>query len=63
MNLDERATQILLTEALKAARESCLNCVSWRKQNETCIQFNARPPAHVIAFGCPSFCHNQEIPF
>lgn len=63
MNLDEIATQKFLTEALKAARISCLNCVSWRKNEEICILFKARPPAHVIAFGCPSFCHNEEIPF
>lgn len=63
MNLDETATQKLLIEALKAARRSCLNCVSFNNKAESCIMYSAKPPAHVIAFGCDTFCHNQEIPF
>lgn len=41
--------------------QSCLNCVHWESQTETCIQFNARPPAPVIVCGCRDY--QADIPF
>lgn len=30
---------------------------------ETCRKYGARPPARVIAYGCPSWFNEDEIPF
>ena len=33
----------------------CPNCFHFVEASETCLLATARPPARVIAFGCPSF--------
>lgn len=40
---------------------SCVNCEFWDKKQELCVQYGARPPATVIAVGCPNWL--GEIPF
>ena len=40
---------------------SCLNCECFDKKTEQCLEFNQRPPAEVIVFGCPEWI--QAIPF
>lgn len=44
-------------------RASCISCKNFDHANEVCKKFNARPPAHVIAFACESYEDNDEIPF
>lgn len=34
-----------------------------KRQPETCAKFEARPPARVIAFGCPDYEDEDSIPF
>lgn len=41
--------------------QTCLNCVQWDELTETCIQFNARPPAPIIVNGCRDY--QSDIPF
>ena len=41
--------------------QSCLNCVHFNEASELCGLVNQRPPARVIALGCPQ--HSDEIPF
>ena len=40
---------------------SCFNCERFDHANEVCLQFDARPPAKVLVFGCPEW--EGEIPF
>lgn len=41
---------------------TCVVCDHWNQTGETCMKFqNQRPPARVIAFGCPAF--ENEVPF
>lgn len=40
---------------------SCVNCMDFNHQNETCELANARPPANVVVFGCPKW--TPDIPF
>lgn len=45
---------------------TCINCTFWGENSsikeEVCTKYdNKRPPAKVIAYGCPS--HEDEIPF
>lgn len=41
---------------------SCLTCTHFDEASETCTMAGgSRPPARVIAFGCPA--HNCPIPF
>jgi hypothetical protein len=49
-------------EALRAhVWQSCMNCEHFKKQEELCTVYKARPPAHVIAVGCTEY--EWEIPF
>ena len=44
--------------------ESCLTCQNFNEDTEQCGLYFARPPARVIAFGCPSYFNiEDDIPF
>lgn len=49
----KKATHLLL--------RTCVTCEMFDLQSETCRQFNARPPANIIAYGCDEYI--EEIPF
>jgi len=43
---------------------TCLSCIHFREQQgEVCGLYKMRPPARVIAFGCPEYTDNLEVPF
>jgi hypothetical protein len=42
-------------------RRCCLNCLQFNEKTETCALAKARPPARVIAYGCPKW--EEDIPF
>lgn len=42
---------------------TCVRCLSFDQQNEICKVAKARPPAKVIAYGCPQFESEDTIPF
>lgn len=61
-NVDERPKPLSHEEMVKRGFvASCLNCECFLKRKEHCKQFNARPPANVIVFGCEYWY--IEIPF
>ena len=41
--------------------KTCLTCDNFNERQEICLTYNQRPPARVIAFGCPAYLN--EIPF
>lgn len=43
--------------------QNCLSCCHFIEQTEVCRQFNAKPPARVICFGCDKFEDVNQIPF
>ena len=44
--------------------KSCMNCINFSEQREGCSLANyQRPPARVIAYGCPQWEDIDEIPF
>jgi hypothetical protein len=43
--------------------KTCITCIDFKEAAEHCRAFNARPPARVIAYGCKSYTHTDEIPF
>ncbi len=43
--------------------QSCISCDHWQSVNEMCGLYKSRPPARVIAFGCPSYADDNDIPF
>lgn len=54
--------------ALQAAFEkgimtTCITCIDFNEPTELCQRFKERPPARVIAYGCKSYTHDDEIPF
>lgn len=55
--------KLLLREVLdeQDVWKTCLHCVSFNEQTELCSKCNppTRPPARVIAFGCPMFCDSE----
>lgn len=42
---------------------SCLSCVHFNEPTEICGVYNQRPPARVIANGCPAYIDYYEVPF
>lgn len=43
--------------------KNCINCTKFDQKNEICNQYKARPPARVIAYGCPEHVDMYEVPF
>ena len=41
---------------------TCITCMHFIENTEHCTVFGARPPARVIAYGCPKY-DNDDIPF
>ncbi len=63
----ERAIAIALQVAAKeiahsvvTCMDTCVNCLHFDEPSEICALAQARPPARVIAYGCPSF---DNLPF
>lgn len=51
-----------MTRSVQNVLMTCVVCDHWNQSKEVCQKFNnQRPPAHVIAFGCPAF--ENDIPF
>ncbi len=44
-----------LNEVLGISTVTCLNCKYFNEKAELCKKVMTRPPARVIAFGCPTF--------
>lgn len=70
MSTNKRETQIALAlrecgrqvaEAVATNVETCLTCEHFDESTETCALAKARPPARVIAYGCP--CYVPGVPF
>ncbi len=55
------AVERVVTE--KAIYRSCINCINFREQPELCGLVMQRPPARIIAYGCPKWEDKEEIPF
>jgi hypothetical protein len=51
-----------LIKILDTNLRSCINCTQFNHEGDVCSTFNARPPAKIIARGCPNWIHNA-IPF
>lgn len=47
--------------AVVDGRRTCLTCLWFDEKTEQCSKAAARPPARVIAFGCPAY--EEDIPF
>lgn len=63
----EKAIAIALQSAARDIARSvtdnfstCVNCLHFDEPAETCTLYKARPPARVIAHGCPEF---DSLPF
>ena len=49
-----------LRAELELNRRTCLDCFNFQESTETCLLAGARPPARVLAFGCPQY---DNVPF
>jgi hypothetical protein len=59
VSLQKCASEI--AKAIVENMETCINCAHFHEQTEICELAQARPPARVIAHGCPSY--TPGIPF
>ena len=50
-----------VAQAVVANLETCLTCAHFDEATETCALAKARPPARVIAYGCPQYL--PDVPF
>ena len=50
-----------VARAVVAAMETCLNCQHFDEPSEVCALAQQRPPARVIAHGCPMYA--PAVPF
>lgn len=41
--------------------QSCIVCEHFNNDTEVCSQFNVRPPARVIVFGCVKYTESSHI--
>ena len=55
------ALSLVFTEA--HIHINCLNCINFKVSEEICVLANLRPPAKVIAYGCPKWEDKDDIPF
>lgn len=46
-------------EQLRVYTRTCLSCTKFDEKQEECKQYGKRPPARIIAYGCPDY---EEIP-
>lgn len=54
--------QPVIVNTLHTATRTCLTCDHFKEHSgEVCGLYHSRPPARIIAFGCPSY--ENEIPF
>lgn len=62
-NIKEVAEYIIdeLANTIERTTRTCLNCTHFYETTEICELAGSRPPAKVIAFGCPKF--EEPIPF
>lgn len=44
-------------------QRNCLVCLAFDERSEVCTLYQQRPPARVIAYGCPSFKDVTDIPY
>lgn len=56
-----KAVETILKD--KQAYQTCLVCERFNENTEICQLANARPPARVIAYGCPQFIDKEQPPF
>lgn len=58
-------TKYSIEGEIKRALRTCITCNAFDNDNETCNKANnQRPPAKVIAYGCPQYNDfDDEIPF
>lgn len=43
--------------------QCCLNCMHWKYEKDLCGLYEAKPPAEIIVYSCPSYMDDGEIPF
>lgn len=53
----------MIINVLDVNLRSCINCFLFDKDKEVCTKWKARPPAKVIAKGCPDWKYDEDIPF
>lgn len=54
----------LTSERAENLHVSCVNCDAWNHGEEYCMTYRERPPARIIAFGCPEWHNvNDDVPF
>ena len=64
----QHTLQRFVSESEDGVNRSCLNCQNFDEKGvfgapEVCRLVNVRPPARIIAFGCPSHTDTDCIPF
>lgn len=59
--IEELAYMAKALQILFQAAPACINCEHWTEATEQCKRFNCRPPAKIIARGCPDW--ESQIPF
>jgi hypothetical protein len=42
---------------------SCISCINFDEPSEICKVFKQRPPARIIAHGCPEYVDAYDIPY
>lgn len=62
--LEARGKLVNLIDVIqKMDPKSCIYCEHFDEPSEVCKKYGQRPPARIIAMGCPDFENNDDIPF
>ncbi len=55
--------RVLKEDQYQHPYQNCLLCDHFNEEKEVCKLYQKKPPARVIAYGCPSFEDEDAIPF
>lgn len=59
----DAAIEKIIHDPISIPYQNCLNCEHWKRTEDICGLYNAKPPTEILIYSCPSYKDDQDIPF
>jgi len=59
----DAAIEKIIADPVSIPYQNCLNCEYWKREDDKCGLYNAKPPTEILIYSCPSYKDDQDIPF